>query len=99
MSRAGSGPRGGCAPIGAVARTARANFLPAHALAVGPRTYSTRRSGVGERGDLAPDVLERVGIAGYGGLKLLMGGGIPRGGGGGGAPRGGGGKPPIRGGH
>jgi hypothetical protein len=27
---------------------------------------------VGERGDLAPDVLERVGIAGYGGLTLLL---------------------------
>jgi len=27
---------------------------------------------VGERDDLAPEVMERVGIAGYGGLTLLM---------------------------
>src|SRR5947209_569263 len=71
-SRVGPWPSRAGALLGADARTARAQAVAVHNVLDGLRAERTRRSLVGERDDLAPEVLERVGLAGYGGITLLL---------------------------
>src|SRR5256885_1185537 len=72
VSRVGPWPSKAGAPLGAPARSARAHVCSVHDVLDVPCAECTRRSVLVEREDWAPAVMGRVGIAGYGGLTLLL---------------------------